>query len=144
MKISIRENDNTQEIEVIIRCNKINDQVNELLSLLTIHDKKLTGEKDGKTYLLSVDDILYIESVDKKTFAYTKTDAFELGLRLYELESRLPRDFFRASKASIINISKIKSITPDFNGRLAIALVSGEKLIVSRQYAQNLKSKLEL
>lgn len=144
MKITIQENESQDELEVVVRCRKIDGQVSELVAALSGMDKKLTGTMDGKTFVLDPADILYFESVDKKTFAYARAAVYEVASRLYELEERLPRNFFRASKAAVVNISKIKSIAPDFNGRLEVAMSSGEKLIISRQYAQVLKEKLGL
>jgi DNA-binding LytR/AlgR family response regulator len=144
MKITIREDERLDEVEVIIHCGKIDEQVSNMVSALSNLDKKLTGTKNGRTFVLDPASILYFESVDKKTFAYAESEVYEIPLWLYELEGRLPRDFFRASKSAIINISKIKSIMPDFGGRIEATLVNGERLIVSRQYAHDLKNKLEL
>ena len=144
MKITIQEDERQNAIEVIIHCGKVDEQVSNLIAAISNLDKKLTGTKDGRTFVLDPDCILYFESVDKKTFAYAESEVYEISLRLYELEGRLSRDFFRASKSAIINISKIKSIMPDFGGRIEVTLVNGERLIVSRQYAHYLKNKLEL
>ena len=144
MKITIKENEQQEELELVIHCRKADEQVSRLVAALSHLDKKLTGVKDGKTFVLDAAHILYFESVDKRTFAYAQSEVYEIPLRLYELEQRLPRDFFRASKATIINISKIKTLMPDFGGRLEVRLVTGERLIVSRQYAQDLKNKLAL
>jgi len=144
VKITIRENEGQDELEIVILCRKVDEQVSELVSLLSSHDKKLTGVMDGKTFVLDSAEIFYFESVDKKTFAYAQSAVYEISPRLYELEESLPRHFFRASKSTVVNISKIKSIAPDFNGRLEVTLFTGEKLIVSRQYAQDLKVKLGL
>lgn len=38
-------------------------------------------------------------------------------------------DFFRASKSTIINLSKIKVITPVFGGRIEVILENDEKYI---------------
>ncbi|MCL2047078.1 MAG: LytTR family transcriptional regulator [Oscillospiraceae bacterium] len=144
MKITIIEDEQQVEMEVIIRCQKSDEQVAELVSAISKHDMKLTGEKDGETYLLTEASIYYFESVDKKTFAYTQSDVYVVPYRLYELEERLGRDFFRAAKATIINLSKVNSIIPDYGGRLQLTLLTGEKLLVSRQYAQVLKNKFEI
>ena len=144
MKITIKENERQEELELIIHCKKADEQVARLIAALSHFDKKLTGVKDGRTFVLDTACIFYFESVDKKTFAYAQSEVYEIPFKLYELEQRLPRDFFRASKAAIINISKVKTLMPDFGGRLEVTLATGEKLIVSRQYAQDLKNKLEL
>ena len=144
MKITIQENERLEETEVIIHCRQADDETMRLVAALRSLDRKLTGTKDGRTFVVDPVSVLYFESVDKKTFVYTESDVLETSLRLYELEERLPRDFFRASKSTIINISRIKSIMPDFGGRLEVTLINGERLLVSRQYAHDLKTKLEL
>lgn len=144
MKITIQENERLEETEVIIHCRQADDETLRLVAALRGLDRKLTGTKDGRTFVVDPVSVLYFESVDKKTFVYTESDVLETSLRLYELEERLPRDFFRASKSTIINISRIKSIMPDFGGRLEVTLINGERLLVSRQYAHDLKIKLEL
>lgn len=145
MKIVINENENFLNTEIIINCKHTDEEVLKLLTVLRTFDNKLTGSKDGKTHILEPLNILYFDTVDKKTFIYTANDAFETDLRLYELEERLGTNhFFRSSKSAIINISKIKTIVPDFGGRLEVTLVNNEKLFVSRQYAHDLKRKLEI
>lgn len=145
MKIIINQNDDCSEVEVIINCKETNSEILKLISLLREHEQKLTGVKDGKTHIVDPDEVYYFDTVDKKTFIYTINDVFETNLRLYTLEELLSSsNFFRASKSTIINISKIKTIVPDFGGRLEVMLQNNEKLIVSRQYAHNLKSKLRI
>ena len=144
VKVTIIESDDQDELEVVIHCKKNDRQVSELVSMLSNLNRKITGVKDGRTFVLDAADIFYFESVDKKTFACAKTEVYEVALRLYELEENLPRNFFRASKSTIINIPKIKSIMPGFSGRLEATMITGERLIVSRQYAQELKAKLGL
>ena len=144
MKITIQENEHQTETEIVIHCRETDDEVLNAVAALSRLNKKLTGTKDGRTFVIDPADVLYFDSVDKKTFAYTKSEVYETSLRLYELEEKLPRDFFRASKSAIINISKIKSILPDFGGRVEVTLTTGEKIMVSRQYAHDLKTKLEL
>ena len=144
MKITIQKNEHQDETEIVIHCRKADNQVLRVVAALSSLDKKLTGTKDGRTFVLDPANILYFDSVDKKTFVYTESEVLEISLRLYELEERLPHDFFRASKSAIINISKIKSILPDFGGRMEVTLITGEKLMVSRQYAHDLKMKLAL
>ena len=108
-------------------------------------DHRLTGEREGKTYLLEAGELFYIESVEKRTFLYTQDGVFETPLRLYELEERLaPWDFVRVSKAMIVNFGKTQSISPDFAGRLQLTLENGEKVGVSRKYAPAIKGKLGL
>jgi len=143
MKITIQESDCINETEIVINCKQTDEQVLKILATLRAFDKKLTGIKDGKLFIIDSTHVLYFDTVDKKTFIYTKEDVYEIALKLYELEERLSSsDFFRASKSTIINLNKIKVLKPDFGGRLEITLENNEKLFVSRQYAWVVKEKL--
>jgi len=143
LKIIINEDFACGETEIIINCKKADNDIFKMLAVLNSFDRKLTGVKGGRTFILDVNEVLYCDSVDKKTFIYTMDDVFETPLRLYELEERLyGGDFFRASKQNLINLSKIVSMKPDISGRIEVTLQSGERLYVSRQYVPILKSKL--
>lgn len=144
MKVIINEDENNNEIEIIINCKTIDDTVVKLISKLKEEDNVVTGSKNGRVYVIKLDSILYFESVDKRTFIYTKDDVYECNLRLYEVEEKFgSRHFFRASKSTVINITKISVINPVIGGRIEVLLENKEKLIVSRQYVAVLKAKLD-
>jgi len=145
LKIIINENTAFEETEIIVNCKNADEDIFKMLAILRSFDKKLTGTKDGRTFILDAIDVMYFESVDKKTFIYTNDDVYETPLRLYELEERLSGgDFFRASKQNIINLSKIVSMRPEFSGKIEVTLQNNERLYVSRQYVPILKSKLRM
>ncbi len=144
MKITINESETLEDIEIVVNCKRVDENLLKMIAAIRAFDRKITGTKDGKLFVLEVDDIYYFESVDKKTFMYMDKDVYENTMRLYELEEKFSNsDFFRASKSTIINISKVKVITPVFGGKLEVVLENNEKLMVSRQYVPILKSKLE-
>lgn len=143
VKIHIDTQIDQNEIEVIIRCKEANEEVKRIQDLLELFNKKLKGIKDQQIYILDVIQILYIDTVDKRTFLYTAGDIYESNLKLYELEELLETsNFFRAGKSIIINFSHIKRIKPDFGGRLEVTISNEEKLYVSRQYAIHIKERL--
>ena len=143
LKIEIQEGYNT--IEVIIKCPEITEDIIKMKSFLSSNAERLSCIKDGVTHLINKHDVFYFESVDKRCFSYTAGDVYETPLRLYELEELLScSGFIRSSKSQIINISKIKTLCPDFGGRLEVEMVNGEILIVSRQYSKLIKERLGL
>lgn len=143
MKIHINEDPNFREIEITINCKRLSPDVERLISMLRVLDLKLTGKKDGQTYILDAAKVLYIDTVDKKTFFYTKNDVYETELKLYELEEQLAAmDFLRANKSCIINLQQIISIKPDIDGKLLVTMSNNEKLYVSRQYSPIIKARL--
>jgi len=86
--------------------------------------------------------IYYIETVDNKTFIYCEKDVYEAKQKLYEFEELRLFDFLRVSKSAIVNMSKIKSLSPSISGRMEATLNNGERIIISRQYVNELKKNL--
>jgi len=145
LKIHINEDPTLDQTEITIDCNRISPEIEKLISMLRIMDLKLTGRKDDQTYILDAAKVYYIDTVDKKTFFYTKTDVYETDLKLYELEEQLASlDFVRINKSCIINFAQIHSIKADLDGKLMVTLCNHEKVIVSRQYAPIFKKKLDM
>ena len=143
MKININIDPEITEMEVLITAPRLSEELEKVMSSLRVLDFKLTGISRDQTHILDFAQVLYIDTVDKKTFIYTDTDVYESSLKLYELENQLPAgDFFRAGKSSIINFNKIKSLRSDMAGRIIVVMENKEKLVVSKQYASYIKNKL--
>ncbi len=134
MKITIDERPEASGIEVAIVCRRTDQQVLDIVARLRMFDRKVTGSADGGTYVVNAEDILYVESVDKHT---------ETALRLYEMEERLEGcDFLRVAKGCVVNFRRIASLRPEMNGRLVATMDNGEQVVISRQYAPDVRRKL--
>ena len=145
MKIVIEEINQGEEEQIIIRCNKIDDNILRMISQLKLDQRKLAGIKDGNITMIDPANVYYFEGIDNKVFLYCKQSVYETKLKLYEIEEDYNRtNFFRASKSIILNIAKIKSISPTYSGRFEALLFNGEKVVISRQYVPELKKKLGL
>ena len=106
-------------------------------------DSQITVIKDDESFIIDISKIAYIESVDRKTFVYTDSDCYETKLKLYEMEERLyGSGFQRISKSCLVRLRFIRSIKAEFERRLRLTLENGEQMIVSRQYAEDLKKRL--
>lgn len=144
MKITLNQNPSYPETEVIINCSQADEDILRLVAMLRIYQKKLVGILNEERYLLDVKDILYIDTADKKTFLYTKETIYQSALRLYELEDSLKElDFFRAGRSTILNFRRIRSVRPELGRRWLVTMDNGEQIWVSRQYAGELKEKLQ-
>lgn len=146
MKITILEDAACTETEITIRCATADPALLQTVAALRSGDApRLPGLLEGRTHLIDPRELYYCESVDKRTFLYTAGQVYETPLRLYEVEERLsPTHFFRVSKQALVAVGRIKSLRPELGGRLELTLQSGERLVVSRQYAATLKEKLGL
>lgn len=145
MKITILDVAPGEEEEIIVKCHEISADMNALLQKLKQGNTKLVGYDQDDIHFLAPEEIYYFDTVDQKVFAYCAKDVYEVKEKLYELETILPvRNFIRSSKSNILNLDKIKSISPAFGGRFEAVLKNGEKTIISRQYVPILKERLGL
>ncbi|MCM1038835.1 MAG: LytTR family transcriptional regulator DNA-binding domain-containing protein [Roseburia sp.] len=143
MKIEIHVDENIEDTQIVVSCRQLTPEMEKLLAMLRILEKKLTVSKNGEISFLDVSKVVYIESVDRKTFIYTEDEVYEADFRLYELEQQLEScGFFRASKSCLIQLQYVKSLKADINRRIRVTLANGEQIIVSRQYAEELKKRL--
>lgn len=142
-KITITQIDKTENEEIIVRCHEIDEEVIGIVERLKRNNNILLGSKENEVFRINYKDIFYIESVDNKTFICLKENVYESKLKLYEIEQQLQNTgFFRCSKAMILNIAKIRSVSPALNGRFEAKLFNNETVIISRQYVPLLKKKL--
>ena len=127
-----------------IRCHKISDEVNEIISFVKSRQGVLSGIIDGEIYEVAVPDVYYIESVDDRAFIYTADKNYEVNLRIYEMEEMLAKSsFIRIQKGMLLNLMKVKSIKPGLSGRYVALLKNNEEVIISRKYVPGIKEKLK-
>lgn len=145
MKITIIDCPEGEEDEIIIKCRQMDEPMLKMIRALKVGQERVTGMKDGKIVQVAPKEIYYFEAVDNRVFLYMEREVYEVRHKLYELEERFRgTDFFRASKSTILNLSKVKSFAPSLGGRFEANMKNGEKLVVSRQYVPVLKEKLGL
>jgi DNA-binding LytR/AlgR family response regulator len=143
MKIIIEEGNLEEEDQIIIRCKELDETILKLISDLRMGQHKLTGIRDGTITMIDPSHVYYFEGVDNKVFLYCKQNVYETKLKLYEIEEQYQNtNYIRASKSVILNVAKIKSISPAYSGRFEATLFNGEKVVISRQYVPELKKKL--
>lgn len=142
MKIVIEELQDGEEERIIIKCREMSDELLRVLALLKSQGA-LIAYDGSEIHRIQPKEIYYIEVVDNRTFLYCADKVLESKQKLYELESCLfNSDFLRVSKSVLLNLSKIKSMSPALNGRFEATLGNHEKVIISRQYVRDLKKIL--
>ena len=145
MRIKIDIDERYPDTEVVIRARRFTRDVEKLAALMRLVNMQIGVKQGAETYLLDAENILYIETVDRKTFVYTEKETYESELKLYEIEQELlEHDFLRVSKQTIVNIRMIKSLRTDINRKIRVTLKNGEQIVVSRMYSDELRGKLGL
>ena len=143
MKIIIETDKSINETEIHIKCREVDEDLKEIISSLSLEDFKFAGYINEETFFIPLNDILYFEAVDSKIFFYTSGKMYESALKLYKIEETTKNtSFARISKTTIANLRKMTSIKKAENSRLIATMISGEKLVVSRQYVSEIKRKL--
>ena len=64
LKIEINVEPKVKEIQVVISCNRLTPEIERVLAALRILDKKLTAIKNGEIFLLEIEKVIFIETVE--------------------------------------------------------------------------------
>lgn len=143
MKISINIDPSLGDTEITVNCSALTPEIESIIAALRIMDSQITVIKGDESFILDISKIAYIESVDRRTFVYTAGECYETKMKLYEMEERLcGSGFQRISKSCLVRLRFIRSIKAELDRRLRLTLENGEQMIVSRQYADELKRRL--
>lgn len=145
MKIKIEIDENLAESEIIIRSNKLDEEVLSIQKKLASRDmstiKVLQNEKE---VYLKLSEILFFESDSRNMIAHTKKDSFTVKSKLYELEGVLPLSFIRVSKSTILNVDNVYSVSKNITSSSLIEFKNSfKKVYVSRNYYKVFKDRLD-
>lgn len=130
--------------KIIIKTDRITDEVNEVMKKLSEESPKvITGFKDDSAAVLEPEQIYRFYSGQGKVFAVTDNDEYIVRTRLYEIEEYmcLPK-FVRVSNSEIINLKKVKSFDLSLSGTICVKFLDGSDTYVSRRYVSKIKKIL--
>lgn len=134
-----------KDLQVIIECTQVNEQITRLKSHIELFDNKIQAKLDNELCFVKLADVLYFESVDNRIFLYTEDKVMEIKQRLYELELILSsKDFIRISKSQIVNVNKVSILKPEINRTILLTMCNKEKLSVSRKYVKAFRKMLSI
>jgi DNA-binding LytR/AlgR family response regulator len=144
MRVTIKK-DIDSGTAVEIHCREITSETERLERYIRRFDERIIGSSEGQAHTIALEQILYIEAVDKKTFLYTPGNVYETDKKLYELESLLDeKTFFRCSKSVIVNLNKITKLKPEVTRNILATLTNGEVVVISRRNVKQLKALIGL
>lgn len=144
MQVNIEKvTDKSQEM-ALIKAVEITSDIKNAIELLESGNAGIPVIKDKTTVLCKFSAIYYFESVDKKTFVYTKDDCYETKFKLYEIEEMSYPYFARCSKAMIVNLKKIRHVSSELGARMNAELLNGENLVIARSYVKDIKRRLDI
>ena len=108
MNIRIELDDGLDEIEVVIRAGQLSAELEQIQQALSqVNRPQLIFYKGNSEYFLDLADILFFETDGSRVFGHSRDNAYEVKLKLYELEDCLPPHFvgFQSTVLSIRGLS---------------------------------------
>ena len=140
MKLILKQQNDISETEVEIRYADLDATVQNLISRIEQSNQYIYGNDDGCQHRILINDIFYVESVDRKTFVYTESKVFCCEIKLYQILEKLKSaDFVQVNKSCILNINILDNIQMLANRNMEGTLINGEKILISRTFIPNIK-----
>jgi two-component system, LytTR family, response regulator len=94
---------------------------------------RLTIKTDDRLVVLRAEDIDSIEAAGNYVSVHAGKDSHILRDTLANLEAQLaPEKFLRISRATIVNLDRVKELQPGFKGEHVVVLRDGRKLAMTR------------
>src|SRR5699024_11875560 len=115
-----------------IRTPKQTDDITKLTTFIDQLSHTIPVQHNEQQTNIDIHSILYVENVERTTFIYTKTEMYEDGRPLYEIEKLLaPFEFIRINKQTVINPRYIQSVRALFNSRYELLMTRDRKSVVT-------------
>lgn len=150
MRLNLYEDRNTAEERVDIYYSSMRPAIKQIIDIANSDRPSLKGRPadedldDGLDIILDPGDIYYLDHIDRKLFAYTRTGVYRLMTTLASCEEQLWNyGFVRVSKSNLINIYKIKQLKPDLNMKVYASFDNGERICINRSYKKSFTEYLQ-
>lgn len=113
----------------------------------SLNIKKLSADINGKICLINLEDVYY--AYTDNNYVYIKKYSEKLITRytLSSLEKKLHNmNFFRTHRSYLVNLNKVKEISPFFKGTCTLVMSDKENstILVSRRQAKELRKIFDL
>ena len=124
MEIKTRQTDD-KPLTIIIEYPTLDTKTQKLIKKIESLGLVVSGNSKGKVFQVHISDIYYVESVERKTFLYTKDEVYITDKKLYELEEMLKEaGIIRISKSCLMNMDMLYSIRQLMNSQLECVRIS--------------------
>ncbi len=105
---------------------------------------RILVKSSGEIFFLKADEIDWIEAEGDYMKFHTAGRAHLMRETMARLEARLdPKRFIRIHRSTIVNIDRVRKLSPTFAGEYAVILADGTKLRLSRGYHDRIATLLK-
>ena len=94
--------------------------------------------------VLSPSQLLYAEIVDNHIYLYTNDHVYETRVSLSQLENEyFTFGLIRCAKTMVVNLYAIHQLKSSTSGRIIAELINGERILISRRYAAQIRKSIQ-
>ena len=136
--------DKDKEEEVVIYAHQRTSLTDQIEALVLEHTDRIPGYAEEQIKMLSFSEIECVTVLDGKTYAIdTGGNRYRLKLRLYELESMLPKNFIRINKSTLANEHRLDRFAVTYAGSVDAVFQCGYREYVSRRCFSEIKRRFD-
>lgn len=121
-----------------IQFEKLKEHINKCVDdIMKKRSKNLIIKNKGSIYNIAIEDIMFVEVINKDIMIHTKKQLYKLKTSMRQIEKELERyDFYRCHKGFLVNIKKIDSISKN------MIVINDTEVPVSRYRIKDLRIRL--
>jgi hypothetical protein len=106
-------------------------------------EETIVGRKNNLMHKIKLERIFYFEAQEKHIYAMTKSGAYEVSLRLFEIEEKLSgHRFMRISKSIIMNLDKVIGVKVEEDRTLRAFFSKNQSVRVTRSYIKEFRERI--
>ncbi len=146
MKVNIYQEPDLKENHVDLHYNQMDEETKAIQQYLSAFEGLIPGkdEETERERMLVPGEILYIEVVDRKTYAYLKDSVWRISYGLQQFMERFGQvGFARNNKSMLVNVYHIQELKAQVNMRVNIVVDNGEQIVLNRSYKNEFYKYLE-
>lgn len=101
--------------------------------------ERLVVKSSGRVFFMKVNEVDWIEAAGNYVNIHAANETHLLRETMNGIETHLdPRKFVRIHRSTLVNIERIKELSPLFHGDYVVTLLNGTRLTMSRSYRPKL------
>lgn len=146
MKINVYQEPDLKENHVDLHYNQMDEETKAINQYLSAFEGVIMGkdEETKRERILTPGEILYIEIVDRKTYAYLKDSIWRISYGLQQFMDKFGYvGFARNNKSMLVNIYHIQELKAQMDMRVNIVMDNRELITLNRSYKNEFYKYLE-
>ncbi len=146
VKINFYQEPGLKENHIDLYYNQIDEEITAIKQHLSAFEGMILGkdEETERERMISPGEILYIEVVERKTYAYLNDSVWRISYGLQQFMDEFgSAGFARNSKSMLVNVYHVQELNAQMNMRVNIVMDNGEQIVLNRSYKNEFYKYLE-